>query len=298
MIGWRDENLAELGERLAQCSSIASLGVDLYRNAPPFDEETRAVVKRFFEEGIANMRSLTHVDLSFGRGIVIPLWLLDAVITFAHNRGRTLDHFAIDINHHPRRSRKNYEERWRALGFALETVKSLALSHVGQAALSMVLPQLKSCESLHLSGYANVKLLGPILLRFPTLRTFILLTWYGNEPELFDSFLDVIKASNSITKAVLEAKRRVQEPPNFRVEVESYCLLNKVFGTTLIGYDPTDLWAGIVTKVPSDSARTNLLYRLLREKPELVIGCTHIASRDKKRQRCDAGDRVPNDGQC
>ena len=99
-----------------------------------------------------------------------------------------------------------------------------------------------------------------------------------------DPFLEMVKTSRSITKATLNDNVGEVEP--FQDEVNSFCVLNRVFGTNLIGFEPTELWTRVYTKIRDDSARATFLFRLLREKPELLIADNdHSICRSSKRQK-------------
>lgn len=60
--------------------------------------------------------------------------------------------------------------------------------------------------------------------------------------------------------------------PYFQVQVNAFCILNRVLASDLVGYGPTELWIRIFSKIRNASARATFLFRLLREKPELIVG--------------------------
>lgn len=121
-----------------------------------------------------------------------------------------------------------------------------------------------------------------MLSRLPNLKTLSIVgrhVVFNTDPEFnMDDFLDIIKLNNSVTKAVFNLKSWTR--PRFQDEVDSFCILNKVFGTNLMRFGPTDLWTLILSKVMDDSALENLLFRLLREKPELVVGVASVTHQE------------------
>lgn len=54
-----------------------------------------------------------------------------------------------------------------------------------------------------------------------------------------DAFLDIVKSRSSIMHAVLKPTGMLRQ--SFQAEVDSFCILNRVFGTDLIGFGPSDL---------------------------------------------------------
>lgn len=106
----------------------------------------------------------------------------------------------------------------------------------------MMLPRLQSCESLELRGLLRATRFGStgsIVSCLPKLKT-ITVTEHHTAPDgIKEDILDMVKSSNSITKVVL-IPDRWEEQLGIREELECFCLLNKVFKTSLICFDPTD----------------------------------------------------------
>lgn len=122
-----------------------------------------------------------------------------------------------------------------------------------------------------------------LISRLPNLRD-VVVSWGGGavtNTSYSDSMLrdDIVNmASDSITNAriiggITTAMRMLNK-------VNSFCIINRVFGgTSLVGFDPkTDLWTRILSKISNEEARATQLYRLLREKPDVVIGGMRSAS--------------------
>lgn len=184
-------------------------------------------------------------------------------------QGGCLEHFALCTL-----STSSYGDLcWSNLGLALRSVRTVSLCP-GDAGLD-ALPHLESCESLTLAIFGgSFRRIGSIPSCLPNLRTVVVdATIRATDGESFQqAFLDMIKSSNSITKAGLKGTFKNS---SFQDRVDSFCIVNKVLGTNLLGFSPSELWTRILSKMCDDSARTDFLYRLLREKPELA-NCAEI----------------------
>lgn len=145
---------------------------------------------------------------------------------------------------------------------------------IDQVALSMVLSKLQYCEVLELSLSSPLESfisVGSNLSALPNLRGLVLgnISNIGGRNQT--AILDMIKSSNSIGKAHVQNSTM---PSTFQDQLGSFCILNRVFGTNLIGSGPTDAWTRVISKIRDASAKATLLYRLLGEKPELIVGIT------------------------
>lgn len=194
---------------------------------------------------------------------------INAIATIV-NQCQSLEHFALY-------SSVPFEgcvDSWSGIGLALGSINSVSLKKISNAALLKMLPQLQCCESLDLE-LRNVTerfgVCGHIISRLPNLRT-VRISSHGDD-ELQETFQDecteMIKSSYTISKVELKFETMNQA---FLHKVDSLCKINRVFGTTLVGFGPTALWTRVLFKFAGGSARANFLYRLLREKPELVGG--------------------------
>lgn len=262
---WAGE-LRELGSRIGKCSSLASLELSVLSNISEAQSG-------FFWEGIAKMRRLSQLEicmLNRPRGAHSPL-VIDDIGQLVAQRGRSLEHFAFYCND----TTLHCKEIFGALGSSLCSVKSVCLLIDTRESLHMMLPRLQSCESLELRGNfrrTSFGSTGSIVSCLPKLKTITISRGGFTDVEgIKEDLLEMVKSSNSITKVVLipdwwEAQLGI------RGELECFCLLNKVFKTNLICFDPTDLWARVLSKIPGEQARATLLYHLLREKPELIVG--------------------------
>lgn len=166
------------------------------------------------------------------------------------------------------------EESWLRLGSALRSVQSVSLAVPSRDTLLAVLPHLQSCQSLSLLRLNNLDRFQPVgsaVSRLPNLRDLFLFYYdfdFGVRTTKCGQYdvLNMITSSNSIENVQF----RGTLPSAFQGRIDSFCILNRVFGTTLVGFEPTDLWTRVLSKIGDCSARSILLYRLLCEKPELI----------------------------
>lgn len=120
------------------------------------------------------------------------------------------------------------------------SVKSVSLNVRSRKNLSMLY---HTCRLVNLLSFEESRfdLLGSSLSRLPKLRTVVVATpcyYYTSRNHrgsshvvlFYHDLLEMIKSSNSITKLCVETPW--ERPPDFYDEAESFCLLNKVFGTT------------------------------------------------------------------
>lgn len=256
---WPCGRVQELGALIGKCSFVASLCIHLCLG------QTLDDVGAFFI-GVAKMPRLTWLEIILDDNIS-PL-IVDAIGSLVVQRG-TLEHFSICLSSTP--NARCCLQNWVGLGVALRSVKGVILELRSENAFHAVLPHLQSCESLELpcrsNSLARFGLTGSILSRLPKLRVID----YGGHPHgNEDAFLDMIKASDSITNVRFVTFERGTTASNL-AKIRSFGNINRVFGTGLVGFNPTDLWTRILSKIDDDSARATLLYRLLLEKPELVM---------------------------
>lgn len=185
----------------------------------------------------------------------------------------TLEQFALWAKGDPP---ENSTENWSNLGLALRlrSVKSLSFHISSLQSVALMLQKVLSCESLELRFQRRSGDFGFIrdaVSSLPNLRTFTVFDKFPNPTVrvLQDDFLEVVKSSDSIKKAVLHAETR----PSFQDEVDFLSQLKNVFGTNFVSFAQSDLW----THVPKSphSTRADFWYRLLRERPELVQTVDH-----------------------
>ena len=137
--------------------------------------------------------------------------------------------------------------------------QSSSISHLRVIFVNCACGQACDIESFF-EGLSNMRCLEHIELRLNSNRS----VWR-------DGFLEMVKTSRTITKATLKGGPSSREVQSFGDGVTSFCILNRVFGTNLIGFEPTELWMRVLTKIRDDSARATFLFRLLREKPALLL---------------------------
>lgn len=254
---WSDDCLVELGTKLRQCNLIFSLKINLMYIHYRLDD-----IESFFREGIANMQSLTHLDIRCrSHAKVFTPSTVNAIGSVASN----LQHFAMST---PECQYKKCD--WLGLGSALRSVKSISLQlQKSDEPLRVLLLQLQSCESLKLDFHSldTFQESCSIIAHLPTIRRVRAVVVGKNHDDSEDwkrHFLVMITSSNSITDAVLD-------PMGCQDQVESRCIVNRVFNTCLIGFGPTELWTRVLDKVRDESTSQKFLFRLLREKPDLVL---------------------------
>lgn len=252
----------DLGTKLAQCSSISSLGVCLLspHNTRP------TMVESFLKEGIANMSTLRRLNL-FLYDTRITSSIIDGIRSLVLQNG-SLDHLSIGSN----KVLESCPENWLGLGSVLGSVKSLNLSLPYDSALHVMLPRLQGCESLELRLFSSlIEGVTSTISTLPTVRR-IVITTRSRETIIAsqNAFLDMVSSSRSITSAELEPRDWTR--PWFQAKVDSFCILNRVFGTSLVGFGPSELWTRIFSKIHNESARATFLFRLLCEKPDLISG--------------------------
>lgn len=287
----------ELDTVLAHCGSILTLTV-----VPPLLNEADArLTKSAFKGGLGSLTNLFRLKVEDpGYGAIKP-WFVDAIASLIMQNDN-LEHFAIRDEY----SYGSPADKWKGLHVALRSVKSFKFQ-VRAFMLVDLLPHLQCCESLELKGMgvesdSSFREIRRHLRGLPNLSSCVVVTEIRYISENGQNcFVDMIKGCASISKVVLKPlvkqdAKAADEP--FRAKVESCCIVNRAFGTSLICFGATSLWTRILSKVQDESARSNFLFRLLRDKPECVVGtkprCSvdcvldHVSSRTRstnKRQK-------------
>lgn len=273
-ISSKTRSIRQLGAALGQCSSISEVKIDLLRPFPVGDEVDD--LESFFQDGVAKMPCLKRFEIHLG--FFDSARIIRAISRLVAQRKGTLEHFKIDTQTTPC---AGDEHHWLGLGTALSYVKSVSIHLVSQETLLVLLPRLQSCESLVLALFYRIndfRSIGSILSQLSKLRT-VEYRGITQAKSLQDEFLEMIKSSDSVTNARF---RSVGMTPAFQKEVDSFCILNKVFGSRFA----PNLWTHILAKMPADvpsSARATLLYCWLRTRPELVVDRSLSTSMKRKR---------------
>lgn len=170
--------------------------------------------------------------------------------------------------------------------------------HVGVASFFNGIANLCSLKQLEID-LGSVKItasitdaIGSVVAQNGALEHFAVCSMYDDGYAWLHEVVEIVKASNSLVKVVINIEGRTQisiEDAIARLSIQetlnSFCILNRMFMTNLVGFGATALWARRLCKIRDRSARATFLFRCLCEKPELISGIMQSSSKNTKRQR-------------
>lgn len=170
--------------------------------------------------------------------------------------------------------------------------------HVGVASFFNGIASLRGLKQLGID-LGSVKItssvteaIGSLVVQNGALEYFAVCSMYDDGDAWLHEVVEMVKASNSLVNVVINIEGRTQisiEDALTRLSIQetlnSFCILNRMFRTNLVGFGATAMWARRLSKIRDCSARATFLFRCLCEKPELIIGLMESGSNSTKRQR-------------
>lgn len=296
--------------RLKRCSNISIISFYIPSDQRMSEEQTKKVIDSFADLTVnRNIKRLIVNTWGSFRDYGAYLFFL----AMANGQiGENIEHLCFDgykeFSMHEAGSLEKYLKRNRKLKHlelvlqlgnspaSLKAIAAISKSSIVSLHLTIYLPReireiglsLGQCESIErltvsfiirhenehqvadalrcLSGIAEMPRLSHLSIHRSSIP------FHAWEKEVFHTILESIQLSESITTVYVTGAKSSA----FAKKADSFCTLNKVFGTKLVGFGPTVLWTRVLSKIQDDSAKATFLYRLLQEKPELIVNCGQV----------------------